>query len=63
MEHIAVVRGRDIATGMPLTVDIDMSKVSEAIHEPLQEILGAIKWVLGEFRLSFAPISCRTVFI
>lgn len=47
MEHIAVVRGRDIATGMPLTVDIDMSKVSEAIHEPLQEILSAIKWVLG----------------
>ncbi|HIU16499.1 MAG TPA: rod shape-determining protein, partial [Candidatus Ventricola intestinavium] len=47
MEHIAVVRGRDIATGMPLTVDVNMAKVSEAIREPLQEILGAIKWVLG----------------
>lgn len=47
LEHIAVVRGRDIATGMPLTVDVNMSKVSEAIREPLKEILGAIKWVLG----------------
>ena len=47
MEHIAVVRGRDIATGMPLTVDVNMAKVSEAIREPIQEILGAIKWVLG----------------
>lgn len=47
MDHVAVVRGRDIATGMPLTVDVNMAKVSEAIHEPLHEILGAIKWVLG----------------
>ena len=47
MEHIAVVRGRDIATGMPLTVDVDMAKVSEAIGDTLKEILGAIKWVLG----------------
>lgn len=31
MEHIAVVRGRDIATGMPLTVDVNMANVSEAI--------------------------------
>ena len=47
MEHIAVVRGRDIATGMPLTVDVDMAKVSEAIGDTLKEILEAIKWVLG----------------
>ena len=47
MEHVAVVRGRDIATGMPLTVDVDMVKVSEAIIDTLREILGAIKWVLG----------------
>ena len=47
MEHIAVVRGRDIATGMPLTVEVNMAKVSEAIREPIQEILSAIKWVLG----------------
>lgn len=46
-EQTAVVRGRDIATGMPLTVDVDMSGISEAIQEPLQEILSAIKWVLG----------------
>ena len=47
MEHVAVVRVRDIATGMPLTVDVDMVKVSEAISDTLREILGAIKWVLG----------------
>ena len=47
MERIAVVRGRDIATGMPLNVDVDMAKVSEAIGDTLKEILGAIKWVLG----------------
>ncbi|MBP3645216.1 MAG: rod shape-determining protein [Clostridia bacterium] len=47
IEHIAVVRGRDIATGMPLTVDVNMVKVSEAIQDILKEILGAIKWVLS----------------
>lgn len=46
-EHIAVVRGRDIATGMPLTVDVNMGKVSDAIRDTLKEILTAIKWVLG----------------
>lgn len=46
LDHIAVVRGRDIATGMPMTVDVNMAKVSEAIGEPIREILDAIKWVL-----------------
>lgn len=54
MEHIAVVRGRDIATGMPLTVDVNMAKVSEAVREPLKEILSAIKWVLGRIPPEFA---------
>lgn len=54
IEHIAVVRGRDIATGMPLTVDVNMAKVSEAIREPLKEILAAIKWVLGRIPPEFA---------
>ncbi len=53
-EHIAVVRGRDIATGMPLTVDVNMAKVSEAIREPLKEIVAAIKWVLGRIPPEFA---------
>lgn len=53
-EHIAVVRGRDIATGMPLTVDVNMAKVSEAIRDPLKEILAAIKWVLGRIPPEFA---------
>lgn len=46
-DHIAVVRGRDIATGMPLTVDVNMQSVAEAIGETLKQILDAIKWVLG----------------
>jgi len=46
-EHMAVIRGRDIATGMPLTVDVNLSEVSEAIHDVLKEIMDAIKWVLG----------------
>lgn len=54
LEQMAVVRGRDIATGMPLTVDINMAKVSEAIREPLEEILAAIKWVLGRIPPEFA---------
>ncbi len=53
-EHIAVVRGRDIATGMPLTVDVNMARVSEAIADPLKEILAAIKWVLGRIPPEFA---------
>ena len=46
-EHMAVVRGRDIATGMPMTVDVNMKKVSESVHEPVREIMDAIRWVLG----------------
>lgn len=45
-EYIAVVRGRDIATGMPMTVEVNMARISNAIHDTLMEILGAIKWVL-----------------
>lgn len=47
VDHVAVVRGRDIATGMPLTVDVNMRKVAEAISDTIKEILDAIKWVLG----------------
>lgn len=47
VERIAVVRGRDIATGMPLTVDVNMADVAQAIQDVLREILAAIKWVLG----------------
>lgn len=53
-DHVAVVRGRDLATGMPLTVDVNMTKVSEAISDTIREILGAIKWVLGRIPPEFA---------
>lgn len=46
-ERIAVVRGRDIATGMPLTVDVTRTEVGNAITGILHEILDAIRWVLG----------------
>ena len=54
LQHIAVVRGRDIATGMPLTVDVNMNKISEAIQDQVSEILSAIKWVLGRIPPEFA---------
>lgn len=46
-EHMAVVRGRDIATGMPMTVDVNMKRVSESVKEPVREIMDAVRWVLG----------------
>lgn len=54
LQHIAVVRGRDIATGMPLTVDVNMNRISEAIQDQVSEILSAIKWVLGRIPPEFA---------
>jgi rod shape-determining protein MreB len=40
------VRGRDLVTGLPKTVEIDSSEITEAIQNELQEIIGAVKNVL-----------------
>lgn len=42
----AMVRGRDLVTGLPQTMEIDSDQVHEALQEPLREILSAIIWVL-----------------
>ena len=42
----AMVRGRDLVTGLPQTAEIDSDQVHEALQEPLREILDAILWVL-----------------
>ncbi len=42
----AMVRGRDLVTGLPQTAEIDSDQVHEALQEPLREILSAIIWVL-----------------
>ena len=40
------VRGRDQITGMPRTITVTSAEVCQAIQEPLQVIVGAIKLVL-----------------
>ncbi len=42
----AMVRGRDLVTGLPQTMELDSDQVHEALQEPLREILSAIIWVL-----------------
>lgn len=42
----AMLRGRDLVTGLPQTMEIDSDQVYEALQEPLHEILSAIIWVL-----------------
>ena len=42
-----VVRGRDIATGMPTTAEIRIEGIRSAVCTVLDQILEAIKWVLS----------------
>jgi len=42
----AMVRGRDLLTGLPMTVELDSVQVHEALREPLTAIVGAVRWVL-----------------
>ncbi|MBQ9300258.1 MAG: rod shape-determining protein [Clostridia bacterium] len=42
----AFVRGRDLVTNLPQTVEINSNMVYEALKEPCQEILAAIQFVL-----------------
>lgn len=45
-ERSTRVRGRDVITGLPRAVEITGRQVWEAIQEPLQAVLGAVKEVL-----------------
>lgn len=42
------IRGRDSITGLPRTVEMNEVQVSEAIHEVLEDIGGAVKGVLEQ---------------
>ena len=42
------VRGRDLAGGLPKTITVTANEVTEAISDPLQEIVRAVKQVLRE---------------
>jgi rod shape-determining protein MreB len=48
-EELAMeVQGRDNVTGLPRTITLSTSEVVEAIQEPLQQIVGVVKGVLGQ---------------
>lgn len=42
----AMMRGRDVVTGLPRTASLDTDEVYEVLQEPLREIMAAILWVL-----------------
>lgn len=41
--EVAVVRGRDLMTGLPQTIEITSEEVQEALSEPVYSVLDAIK--------------------
>jgi len=45
-EMVMELRGRDQVSGLPKTIEITSSEVTEAISEPLQSIVGVLKGVL-----------------
>ncbi|GAX04340.1 rod shape-determining protein MreB [Secundilactobacillus pentosiphilus] len=44
----ASIRGRDLITGLPKTIDVSAADIAEAIHESVEEIIGAVKETLEE---------------
>ena len=42
------VRGRDEVAGLPRTIQIHANEITEAITEPLEAIIGAVRAVLEE---------------
>ncbi|MFH1508962.1 MAG: rod shape-determining protein [bacterium] len=42
------IRGRDMVMGLPKTISISSNEITEAIQEPLREIIQAVKAVLQE---------------
>lgn len=47
-KHYLEVRGRDLITGLPKNIKISSREISEAITDPLNEIIKVIKTVLRE---------------
>ena len=46
-ERTVVVRGRDNATGMPTTAEVDLRVVAKAVSSVVSQILEIIKWALS----------------
>jgi rod shape-determining protein MreB len=42
------IRGRDVASGLPKEIIISSSEITEALREPLEEVIQAIKHVLQD---------------
>lgn len=42
------VRGRDQVAGLPRTIEVDSNEITEAIQEPLEAIINAVRAVLAE---------------
>jgi rod shape-determining protein MreB and related proteins len=47
-EPAAEVRGRDLVTGLPKTVVLSSPEVREAIEEPVQAVVDAVKYTLDK---------------
>lgn len=47
-EHWMEIRGRDLMHGLPKTLRVSSNEVVEAIQEPLQEIVQAVKFLLRD---------------
>lgn len=47
-ELVAVVKGRDLVSGLPRTIEVRTNEIVRAIHKELREIVGAIKNVFQE---------------
>jgi rod shape-determining protein MreB len=42
------VRGRDQVAGLPRTIEINSTEITEAIQEPLDQVINAVRRVLAE---------------
>jgi len=47
MRHM-LIRGRDLVSGLPKEINVSSNDITEALREPLDEVLQAIKYVLQE---------------
>lgn len=47
-EEILEIRGRNLVTGLPKTIEVSTNEISEALQDNLKEILSAVKSVLQE---------------
>ncbi|MDR0397374.1 MAG: rod shape-determining protein [Oscillospiraceae bacterium] len=42
----SMVRGRDLVTGLPQTIELTSEQVYEALREPMRQVLGLLTWTL-----------------